>query len=109
LRFLVEDLDAVDLRAAWSLVRKPDESVDRLLATFEHGLDCAVPSIRDPAGHPVLLGETTRRVAKEDALDAAVDDNAAADHGGQAAVACPHGSPRRGSDPPGSSTAVFSA
>jgi len=109
LRFLVEDLDPLDFRAAWPLVHEPDESVDRLLATFEHGLDCAIPSIRDPAGHAVLLSETTRRVAKEDALHAAADDNAAADHGRRPAVACLHDSARRGSNRPASFTVVFSA
>jgi nitroreductase len=50
------------------------------LVSFEDGFYGSVPAICDPACHPVLLRQPSDRVPEEDALDAAVHDDAAADH-----------------------------
>lgn len=47
---------------------------------LEYRLDRAVPAVRDPSGHAVLLGEAARGVAEEHTLHVSVDDDAAADH-----------------------------
>ena len=51
-----------------------------LLVSFEHGFHRPVPAVRDPAGDSALLRQPPDGVAEEDALYAAVDDDAAADH-----------------------------
>jgi hypothetical protein len=62
-------------------VCEADESLNGVLVAFEDGFDCPVPPIRDPARDAVPLREPTRRVAEEDALHAAVNNDAAANHG----------------------------
>jgi nitroreductase len=80
-RLLVELFDAVDLCSARPLVGEADKPLNGILVAFEHGLDGAVPAVRDPARHTVLVREPTRRVAEEDALHATVDDDTTSNHG----------------------------
>jgi FMN reductase [NAD(P)H] len=61
-------------------MRELDETRHGVIFTFEHGLDRPVPTVRDPACNAVLLRQPPDRVAEEHALDAALDDDAAADH-----------------------------
>ena len=53
-----------------------DESLDCLGLAFEDRLDGAVGAIAHRARDCVAFGEASRRVAEEDALDMAVDDDA---------------------------------
>jgi hypothetical protein len=62
-------------------VAEGDQPLDRLALALEDGLDGSLRGVSHPSGDPALLREPPRRVAEEDALDAAVDDEAAADHG----------------------------
>jgi FMN reductase [NAD(P)H] len=57
-----------------------DQACHRVLVSFEHRLDGSVPPICDPTRDAVLLRRPSDRVPEEDALDAAVDDDAAVDH-----------------------------
>jgi FMN reductase [NAD(P)H] len=57
-----------------------DEARHRFLVSLEHRLHRPVPTVCDPACDAALLREPPDRVAEEDALNAAVDDDAAADH-----------------------------
>jgi nitroreductase len=61
-------------------MREFDQARHRVLVSFERRLYRPVPPVCDPASDAMLLRETPDRVAKEHALDAAVDDHAATDH-----------------------------
>ena len=79
-RVLFDDLDRLDACAARALVDELDQARHRVLVAFEHRLDGSVPTVRDPPGDAALLRQPSDRVAEEDALYTAVDDDAAADH-----------------------------
>jgi ferredoxin len=63
------------LRAARSLACKGEKPVEGGLVTFQDRFHGSVPIVPDPSAHRVLLGEPPHRVAKEDALDASMDDD----------------------------------
>ncbi len=55
-----------------------DHRRDRVVITFEHALRRPVGAVAGPAGDAAALRLPARRVAEEDALDAAVGDHSAA-------------------------------
>ena len=77
---LLADVDALDAGAARALSAEVDEPLDRLALALEHGLHGAVRAVADPAGDATGLRQPPRRIAEVDALDVAVDDDAAALH-----------------------------
>ncbi len=80
LGFLVDDVDRVDLGATRAPAHERNKTVDRVPLAFEDGFDGAVPAIEDPPADSQLPGARDHRVAKADALNAAVRDDAAPDH-----------------------------
>jgi len=73
---LMRDLDTFDVGPARPRVRPADERLHGFVVALEHGLDGAIRPVRHPAGEPGRLRPLPSRVAKEDALDAPVDDDA---------------------------------
>ena len=61
-------------------MNEPNEALHRLGSALEYRLDGAVAPVRDPAADAVLVRVPPRRVAEEDALDVAVNDDAPPDH-----------------------------
>jgi ferredoxin len=54
---------------------KGEKPVEGALVTFEDRFHGSVSIVPDPSAYRVLLGEPPHRVAKEDALDASMDDD----------------------------------
>src|SRR5438105_8677393 len=107
-RLLLARFDVVDAGAPRALAAEPNEPLHRLGLALEDRLDRAVAAVLDRARHAVALGEPPHRVAEEDALDVAADDDAAADPAHRrifpACVASCTSSPRPGSARPTTST-----
>src|SRR4029079_2928608 len=78
---LLGDVDAFHLCATRALATEVDDAFHRFRLSLERRLDGSVPAVRDPAGNASLLRHALHRVAEGHALDAAVDDDTAADHG----------------------------
>src|SRR5215210_2190047 len=72
----VAHVDALDIRSGRALLAEAKEGFDVAAAAFEGRLDGPVTAIRHPARDAARLGAPSHRVAKEDALDASVDDDA---------------------------------
>jgi hypothetical protein len=77
--FLFEDLHALHVRSARPVVAKPDQPLDRLRLSLEDRLHGAIGPVADPTPDLCLVCTAPGRVAEEDALDAAVNDDPAAD------------------------------
>jgi hypothetical protein len=75
LRFLLEDLDPIDVGAARAFLREPNQRFDRLGLALEHRLDCSVSAIVDPAGDAPDRCRPAERVAEADTLNVTVDDD----------------------------------
>jgi hypothetical protein len=69
------DVHGVDARVRRPRVREGDEPLDRLRLALEDGLDGSLRGVASPAGDTVLLGQPAQRVAEEDSLDTAVDND----------------------------------
>src|SRR5947209_20575653 len=78
-RLLLAQFDVVDAGAPRALAAEPHEPLHRLGLALEDRLHRAVAAVLDPAGHAVAIREPADRVAEEDALHMAADDDAAAD------------------------------
>src|SRR6266540_2785700 len=76
LGLFLEPLDALDAGTTGTLLAEGDQSRDALRGPFEDRLDTAIGSIPNPSVEPLLLCPSADAVAKEDALDVAVDDDA---------------------------------
>jgi len=61
--FFLEDLHALDLRAAGPPVHEANQPVDSVLLSLEHRLNGPVQTVRHPACHAMLLGESPQRIA----------------------------------------------
>jgi FMN reductase [NAD(P)H] len=81
LRLFSRDLDRFDPSAARAAVGERDESFHGVVLPFEDGFHRPVEPVRNPSGNVMLLCEPPHRVAEEHALNLAVDDDAAPDHG----------------------------
>jgi FMN reductase [NAD(P)H] len=79
-RLLLDHLHRLDARAPRAVMRELDHPRHGVLLSFEHRLDRPVPTVCHPPRNAVLLRQPSDRVPEEDALDATVDDDAAADH-----------------------------
>ena len=73
------DLDAVHSRRVRSSARPIDQQFDRERFALHERFDRAVMAVSDPAGNLQLDGALAHRLTEEDALDQAVDAQAAGD------------------------------
>ena len=80
-RLLADHVDPVHSRAARPLAGEVDEPLDGVALALEHRLDGPVGQVPRPAGDTGRLRAAAGRLAKEDALDMTLDDDAAALHG----------------------------
>jgi hypothetical protein len=62
-------------------MHESNQRLDARRIPLEHRLHGALGRVPHPAGDSARLGEATRGVTKENALDPAVDDDSSADHG----------------------------
>jgi hypothetical protein len=74
-------VDSLHLGPRRALAAEAHHRLDLRLGTLEDGLDRSVGAVSRPARDPARLGHAPNRVAKEDPLNAPVDDDAPADHG----------------------------
>src|SRR4051794_10834291 len=70
-RLLLDDLHVLHLRPRGTFAGEPNERLDGVPRSFEHGLDRTVVAVRHRARDPALLGLLARRVAEEHALHVA--------------------------------------
>src|SRR5690242_4702986 len=80
LGLLVADVHMLDRRTSRALPGEAHHRVDGVAGALEDGLDASVRVVADPSGDASRLRGAPGRVAEEDALHAAVDDDALTDH-----------------------------
>src|SRR5215208_3006179 len=80
LRLLFGDVYPLHRGAPRPLARELHHRVNSIAGTLERGLHAAVRVVPDPARDPTRLRHPPSRIAKEHALDLAVDDDPLADH-----------------------------
>ena len=79
-RLLADDIDPIDPRAAWPFPREGDETVDGVPLALEDRLHAPIGDVADPAGDARRKRPPPRRLPEEDALDVALNDDAATLH-----------------------------
>jgi nitroreductase len=80
LRLLLADVDPLDRGASWPVPHEAHELVDGVGIALEDRFNGSVVPIRDPAAQATLPGPLHNGVTEADALDAALSNDAAADH-----------------------------
>src|SRR5262249_40193342 len=105
---LLDDLDPVDLGAAWPLLAPADHRLDRLRIAFEDGLDRSVGPVPRPARNAPGPRRVRGRIAAADPLDEAADDHPASEDAihPPRVLDSPDAPPRREDRPPEAGAAL---